>query len=258
MNYEQKCINPREDGEGEEKELFQTGNQKADINIDGGESKKKREKRFAEIVCKFCKRTRRVRYGDRFMKYCSSKCAHICPERRLKQSKISKGRKFGPLSDAHKEKMSKSLRLSMEELEARFWGGFEKRGDCWIWIKTLNHNGYGTVKSNLFAHRFSYEIHFGKIPEGLFVLHKCDTPSCVNPEHLFIGTIGDNNRDKKEKNRDPKGSRHWNTHLSESDADEIRTMVRSGVPQREIGIKFGIHQSTVSNIKTMTTWKHKF
>lgn len=90
------------------------------------------------------------------------------------------------------------------------------------------------------------------------MLHKCDTPSCVNPEHLFIGTIGDNNRDKKEKNRDPKGSRHWNTHLSESDADEIRTMVRSGVPQREIGIKFGIHQSTVSNIKTMTTWKHKF
>jgi len=80
---------------------------------------------------------------------------------------------------------------------------------CWIWNASVNYRGYGKfqLKSNTTAgaHRVSWELHFGKIPDGLYVCHKCDIPSCVNPNHLFLGTAKDNTADMHKKGRSPKG-----------------------------------------------------
>src|ERR1700730_16330475 len=83
-------------------------------------------------------------------------------------------------------------------LEERFWNGVKKTENCWEWTKAKTLAGYGLIgygKKLLYAHRLSYEIHIGSIPEKMFVLHRCDNPSCVNPKHLWIGTNHDNVKD---------------------------------------------------------------
>jgi hypothetical protein len=79
-------------------------------------------------------------------------------------------------------------------------------GECWIYTGCLDHKGYGTISTEVHgrprkAHRVCYEHHFGPIPEGHGVLHRCDTPACVNPAHLFAGTQTDNMRDMVAKGR---------------------------------------------------------
>lgn len=75
---------------------------------------------------------------------------------------------------------------------------------CWIWMKSVNNTGYGTVAVKgkpIFAHRFSWEFYRGQIPEGQFVLHRCDTRCCVNPDHLFLGDQSANQWDAQAKGR---------------------------------------------------------
>jgi hypothetical protein len=83
----------------------------------------------------------------------------------------------------------------------------EPNTGCWLWLGAINgRSGYGSAKhpalrKNVSAHRISYEIHFGRAPEELGVLHRCDQPSCVNPDHLFLGTQQDNITDMLRKQR---------------------------------------------------------
>ncbi len=102
----------------------------------------------------------------------------------------------------------------MDKYKDRFLQSFQKENGCWNWEKAKNPNGYGiyTVRKEgwkrrrtVLAHRYAYEIFTGVIPQGMCVLHKCDNPSCVNPDHFFLGTQVDNMRDRKEKGRMPKG-----------------------------------------------------
>ena len=89
-------------------------------------------------------------------------------------------------------------------LEIRFWNKVEKTNTCWIWTGSKNNMGYPRININgrvELAHRVSYRIIKGTIPEGLRVLHKCDTPLCVNPNHLFLGTQKDNMTDMSKKQR---------------------------------------------------------
>jgi hypothetical protein len=83
---------------------------------------------------------------------------------------------------------------------------------CWIWVGSQNKGGYGVIHfdkwSNLSAHRASYMMFKGPIHKGMYVCHKCDVPSCVNPDHLFLGTASDNNKDKVLKNRNAKHTKH--------------------------------------------------
>ena len=141
----------------------------------------------------------------------------------------------------------------------RFWRFVDKRADdeCWLWTGTGTPQGYGHfIRANKEiwrAHRFSYEMSRGPIPHGYAVLHKCDNPRCVNPEHLSVGTIQDNNADKIAKGRQARGERLHSAKLSEDQVVKIRRDTR---PHRVIARDYGIGKSTVGSVKCGITWKH--
>jgi HNH endonuclease len=94
----------------------------------------------------------------------------------------------------------------LERFEAKYMP--EPNSGCWLWMGSIRGQGYAqTGVGERYAHRFSYEHYKGKIPEGMRVLHKCDTPTCVNPDHLFLGTAKDNTHDALKKGRLKKSSK---------------------------------------------------
>jgi hypothetical protein len=130
---------------------------------------------------------------------------------------------------------------------------------CWLWTGTKASNGYGLMSDDRLltasAHRISWRIHRGEIPYGMCVLHRCDVKRCVNPAHLFIGTLGENNSDRarKGRNSDRRGEKHHHAKLSDKQVLEIRTSKDS---QNVVSEKYGISQSQVSDIRNMRAWKH--
>lgn len=124
---------------------------------------------------------------------------------------------------------------------------------CWEWQAGKKSNGYGQFTLNgkeERAHRASYKLFAGPIPDGQQVLHKCDNPACVNPDHLFLGSVQDNMRDKVCKSRQQKGLTHPSCDLTENEVLEIKRMLLSSeVMQKDIAAKFNVSQSTVSYIK---------
>ena len=146
---------------------------------------------------------------------------------------------------------------------SRFWLKVDigSDDDCWEWLACKNPKGYGQFqyeKSIQQAHRVSYMINIGKIPDGLFVLHNCDNPSCVNPNHLFLGTNQDNVQDKVNKNRvhHPKGELNGRSKLTKKDIRTIRKLYASGnYFQYQLGEMFGVTQPTIGSIVNNQTWK---
>lgn len=147
----------------------------------------------------------------------------------------------------------------------RFLGKISRSEGCHVWTGTVNDSGYGLFKigwkkGQVRAHRYSWELANGKIPEGLFVLHKCDNPICVNPDHLFLGTQADNIKDMDEKGRRVSsriarffGEDHPHSRLTE---DQVRKIREDSRTQAVIAKDYGVGQMTISRIKTNTTWKH--
>jgi hypothetical protein len=141
-----------------------------------------------------------------------------------------------------------------------FWSNLNKLGDkdCWIYTKCISTAGYGRIQIKrkfIAAHRFSYQLHFGEIPDGMFVCHHCDNPPCCNPSHLFLGTCADNNNDMASKYRNDKGEDHWNNKLNERQVLEIRSLIKNGHPISVIAKKYGVHVNTVYDIRNNRIWK---
>ena len=116
------------------------------------------------------------------------------------------------------------------------------------------HKGYGLLGykgKTTRAHKLAYELTYGPVPAGLHVLHKCDTPSCVNPDHLYLGTNADNVRDKVAKGRSLSRERNPSSKLTPEQVELIRVDKRS---QRKIAKDYGVAQTTVCNIKHGRTW----
>lgn len=156
------------------------------------------------------------------------------------------------------------LKLSgMAYIEARSIP--EPNTGCWLWLGALGKFGYGVIKRDLFgeisAHRYSYAV--ANEPAGeSYVLHRCDQPSCVNPDHLFVGTALDNSLDMVAKGRNVpfgKGEASVCAKLTEAEVVEIRGSYRKGV--RGLGMpslakKFGVHEATIWCIINRYTWTH--
>lgn len=158
---------------------------------------------------------------------------------------------------------------------------FSNPDQCWNWPMSKTKKGYGqlTYKSSgkpklAYAHRASYVISYGGIPEGMYICHKCDNPACFNPNHLFAGTAKQNSEDMARKKRSkigkkyPLGDRHWTrtkpdnvfrgskngmAKLREEDIYEIRT---SKCTLKQLAEKFGVTDAAISCVRQMKTWKH--
>lgn len=152
----------------------------------------------------------------------------------------------------------------MDKIQTRFWAKVKKTDSCWLWTGSTCKNGYGRFRYQgrlNQAHRLSYAWAVGPIPDGLFVCHKCDTPSCVNPNHLFTGTNADNMKDAHSKGRLPlfpldyRGEKCQHSVLTEDQVRRIRQIYAKGnTSQRELGERFEVSKSHIGSIVRRENW----
>lgn len=167
----------------------------------------------------------------------------------------------------------------------RFWKKVRQAGpdECWEWMRARTARGYGQIGVNgrvCYAHRLSYELTYGSIPDGLQVLHRCDNPPCVNPAHLFLGTQKINMQDCSNKNRlgaqqhpelMPRGDRNGmrtrpetrsrgenngQSRLTEQGVRDIRQQHAQGASQRALARQYQVDKSTIADVVNRKTWQH--
>ena len=157
--------------------------------------------------------------------------------------------------------------LSPEHLAQRLANALDdaQEGSCWEWKRTKNYYGYGTLTVNgktIFAHRLAYQLGVGDIPTGLQVLHSCDNPSCINPQHLHLGTGSDNMKECYDRGRSKikpvsfKGESNGSAKLSKKDVVVIKSLIAHGEKQHKVAAEFNISQAQVSNIVLGKGWSH--
>lgn len=171
----------------------------------------------------------------------------------------------------------------------RFWLCVQKAAGCWLWTGYKDRDGYGRFKVNsktVGAHQFSYQLHRGAIPNGLHICHHCDNPSCVNSDHLFLGTNQDNIADRTRKGRTasgehnghytkPENTKRGTTHynygntnapqkgvgngrakLTEDDVRNIRRLANRNLSKRAIAAQFGVTDVLIGKIIRRELWPH--
>lgn len=202
---------------------------------------------MSDLICPTCGRS--FRQNKARQRYCSRRCGA--------------GRRKVSVSD-------------------RFWANVVKTDSCWLWTGDADKDGYGRIGrsgAQIRAHRFSYEIHNGAIPQGMLVCHTCDTPACVRPDHLWLGTAADNNEDMGRKGRrgavarektllyqnperspshiDPKitqGENNGRAKLTWEQVSEIRSLSGS-LGTVELAQRYGISRGNIRRIVTGKYWK---
>lgn len=142
-----------------------------------------------------------------------------------------------------------------------FWSNVTRSPTCWLWIGFRNGGGYGRLEfggRKQLAHRVAWQLTNGHIPHGKCVCHHCDTPACVNPTHLFVGTQSENIWDGSRNGRliRPMGSEHHHSTLTEDVVRAIRMEHTSGVRQCDLVRKYGVRKANVSLIVRRVAWKH--
>lgn len=190
------------------------------------------------------------------MAYCCVDCCiNLVYAKGLCEKHYQRNRKFGnPLGGIKNQ----------GPVEERFWRFVEKSDGCWLWIGNKSKAGYGRISVGtkslgyVQSHRLSWEIHNKKsIPNGLVVMHKCDNPSCVNPDHLSVGTYKENTQDMISKGRKrtvaPVGEANGKSLLTAEQAKEIK---ESTLSMAALARKFGVSPSCVRGVKIGRTWKH--
>ena len=186
-------------------------------------------RKYVERTCVICKNTF-INRSDRVARFCSRKC-------------------YG-------EYLS-----GLKTTEERFMAKIIKTNTCWLWIGSRCKGGYGHFqvrKKPYIAHRLSYTLFKGPIPEGHEVCHKCDNPSCVNPEHLFTGTHSDNIQDSDRKGRREmtKGENNCNAKLTVHEVLEIRKIYTSKLGnQKELAQRFNMSRTGIGYIVNRG-WRH--
>jgi predicted DNA-binding protein (UPF0251 family) len=152
--------------------------------------------------------------------------------------------------------------------EARFHTRIDRsESGCWLWTGAVHRNGYGGMWPNVLVHRFAWELANGPVPDGMMVLHRCDVRTCVNPDHLFLGTHDVNMSDMVTKGRSASGGRNVSTKhpekfrgvrngrakLTEDDVRAIRA-AHGTVTQREMAQRYGVHASTIERVLSGVRW----
>jgi len=137
-----------------------------------------------------------------------------------------------------------------------YWSRVNRTENCWNWdgAKRGPYGGLHWDNKHLLAHRVSWQLANGEIPEGMCVCHKCDNPLCVNPEHLFLGTKTDNNKDRDSKKRQATGERNAASKLTADDICFIRYFHKVGYSQRTIAKNFNVSQPQIGNIVNRINW----
>ncbi|MBY6385470.1 helix-turn-helix domain-containing protein [Rhodococcus qingshengii] len=144
----------------------------------------------------------------------------------------------------------------------RFWAKVDKSGDCWEWTAARMKTGYGRFgigSTNVWqAHRFSALLAWGQLSPGALVLHRCDNPACVRPEHLYEGNNFDNNADMVTRNRFNlpllRGTKNNQAKLTEDQIREMRKRFNGGTSRTQLGREFGVSRQTASGIIAGKGW----
>ena len=142
----------------------------------------------------------------------------------------------------------------------RFWKNVEITDSCWIWNGLKDVDGYGRFyinsKTGVRAHRFCYELYNEKIGDGMCVCHSCDMPSCVNPDHLWIGTNIDNINDRTKKGRSASGEDNGNSKLTKEEVLTIRNKYFTGkFSSRKLSKECSVSQPMICAIINNKNWK---
>ena len=135
-----------------------------------------------------------------------------------------------------------------------FWAHVQKASGCWLWLGQKWRKGYGKANlgdRSLGAHRLAWQLTNGSVPDGLQVLHHCDNPICVRPDHLWLGTNADNLADRQAKLRRARGTRNGGARLA---LDEVRDIRATTGRTRELARRYGVAESTISRIRTGAKW----
>ena len=164
------------------------------------------------------------------------------------------------------------MRCRTRPLADRFWEKVNRDGPvhrtlgtaCWLWTGATNHKGYGQLferetRKHLMTHRLSYEMAFGPSPDGRFVCHRCDTPRCVRPDHLWLGSAADNTADMVAKGRRVHvvGEGFGYEKLTEQGVRELRSLYAAGAGSfAELAERFRVAKSTARQAINRDTWAH--